>query len=134
VTREDRVIFESSWTSLDLRSAAAAHWLAGVVAELSDSGVFRAPPGHCKEPSPYCWSGDLDDDCVLREQVGMAHAEHLDGPRNGGIWYCSVYGQNDTPLFHTADSPDVVPRNGSAARWLCELFISAQISRVARGV
>lgn len=74
------------------------------------------------------WTGDLDDDCVLKTDDGyQAHAEAMDTRE----WYCSVThgGADSIPfngrvVFHSAER-NIVPLTGRAARWLCEQVIIA---------
>jgi hypothetical protein len=113
VTDGDSVIFQSRQVSVRLLSRDAASWVARMIEELRG-------PGRSLE-----WQGDMEDDCSAVWRTFGAHAEHLHGPRRGGSWYCSVGGPNGTRFFHRADRADVQPRSGGAARWLCELVISA---------
>ena len=71
------------------------------------------------------WHGIFNDDCAATWKNYQAHAEHLSGPQRGGIWYCSVSDAEGGRYFHTADRSDIQPKNGVAARWLCELVVSA---------
>lgn len=113
VTDGEQLIFQSRQVSVRLLSRDAACWVARLVDALHGPG------------KPLEWRGDLEDDCSAASKNLGAHAEHLHGPRRGGNWYCSVGGLDGTRFFHTADQNDVQPRNGGAARWLCELVISA---------
>ena len=113
VTDGPTVIFESYAVSLRLLSRDAASWIARVVEELHGA-VY-----------PLEWRGDLEDDCSAAWKRFVAHAEHLQGPHRGGIWYCSVSDLDGKRFFHTADRKDIQPKSGAAARWLCELVISA---------
>ncbi len=95
---------------------------------------FRPPRGHGYpvggETAPAVeWSGDLDDDYSAVIGPMYAHAEHLNGPAQGGIWYCHV-SDDDEIRFHSLDLA-IEPRNGEAARWLCELVFLALEAGVA---
>jgi hypothetical protein len=113
VTDGEKVIFQSRQVSMRLLSHDAAFWVARLVETLHGPG------------QPLEWRGEMEDDCSAIWKDFDAHAEHLHGPRRGGSWYCSVSGPDMTRFFHTADQTDVRPRSGCAARWLCELVISA---------
>jgi hypothetical protein len=104
--------FSSDTKSIRFRSEDDAKLLGRAIATALDAG---API----DRSDIVWAGDLSDDCTAEIGRFGAHAEHLHGPRRGGLWYCQVYG-----VFHSADW-GIVPRNGNAARWLCELVASA---------
>ena len=106
------VIFESRVVAVRLLSCDAASWIARMVEALH--GATQSLE----------WRGDLEDDCSAVWKRFGAHAEHLNGPRRGGIWYCSVDDLDGKRFFHTADNPDIQPRSGAAARWLCELVVS----------
>lgn len=125
VKEGETIVFDSAWVSVRLLSQAGAIWLAELVQMLHIRGGFSAPPGHGPTPSAQVlWHGDLRDDCSATIGGYFAHAEHMSGPRRGGIWYCSVQNEKEV-IFHTAVNCDIQPRNGEAARWLCELTASA---------
>lgn len=91
---------------------------------MARGGLLPAVQGKPTGGAELEWGGDYDDDCSAVTDGLYTHAEHLEGSRRGGIWYCSVSEQcGRKRLFHTADQPDIQPRNGAAARWLCELVI-----------
>ena len=115
-------MFESAWVSIRYSTRGDAAWLAGLVDGLAVREERVGRPG---APSTVGvpWEGDLNDDCWIGAGDWRAHAEHIDGPRHGGAWYCSVNRAGER-LFHTADW-GVQPRNGAAARWLCELIIKS---------
>ncbi|HYH69632.1 MAG TPA: hypothetical protein VD866_33355 [Urbifossiella sp.] len=123
VTAGEAVAFDSSWVSVRFRTADDARWFVGLVQTLYNRGAFLGPPGHRRVEPDVRWGGRLNDDCAAFAGDLYAHAEHLDGPRRGGVWYCSV-SRGGSYLFHTADR-GVVPRDGEAARWLCEVIIAA---------
>lgn len=113
VTEGEKLIFQSQQVSVRLLSRDAAFWIARLIEALHGPG------------QPLEWCGDLEDDCsAIWKNLG-AHAEHSQGPRRSGLWYCAVRRSDGMRFFHTADRGDVQPRSGSAARWLCELVISA---------
>ncbi len=56
----------------------------------------------------------------------------IEGPRDGGLWYCAVSGAGKT-WFHTADNRDIEPKNGRAARWLCQVIIAAAEAGLVAG-
>jgi hypothetical protein len=121
-----KTVFDSRWLSLRLWSESAGNWLAGLVADLHAQGILPSPWCHASQPNlqPIVWTGEMDDDCHATLGEFQAHAEWQHGPRRGGHWYCQVRG----PLgqyFHTADRNDIQPRNGVAARWLCEVVMRA---------
>jgi hypothetical protein len=123
VTAGETVVFDSAWVSVRYRTTEDARWLATLVEALHDGGAFLGPPGHRRVEPDVRWAGPLNDDCAAFAGGLYAHAEHLDGPRRGGVWYCAV-SREGTFLFHTSDR-GVVPRDGEAARWLCEVVIAA---------
>ena len=110
--------FTSQCISVRLLTRDAAAWVAGLV-EAQRGSTLLLP-----------WTGDFDDDCSVTWKRLYAHAEHMEGPRRGGIWFCSVSDLDGKRLFHTADNADVQPKSGSAARWLCELIISSADSGI----
>jgi hypothetical protein len=122
--RGDAVAFESAWVAIRYSAREDASWLAGLIDSLVARGMSPWRPGH-SAPAEMRWNGDPDDDC--RATVGEihVHAEHLHGPRRGGVWYCSV-DRSGERLFHTADC-GIQPRSGGAARWLCELVMYAAL-------
>lgn len=109
----EKVIFQSRQVSVRFLNQDAALWVARLVEQLGGPG------------EPLGWTGDLADDCSVETKELLGRAEHLYGPRRGGAWYCAVYGTPLSRYFHTADRIDIQSRSGSAARWLCELVISA---------
>ena len=124
VTSEDAVVFESAWVAIRYFTREDASWLAELIDSLVARCVFPGCPGHpAAAPVMVRWDGNLSDDCSARVGDTYAHAEHLYGPRRGGVWYCSVC-RRDESLFHTADR-GVQPRSSEAARWLCELIMCA---------
>ena len=113
ITDDVTYVFDSRSVSVHVLSPDAARWIARLIEGLRS----RTQTLH--------WNGDLKDDCSAVWKKFHAHAEHLQGPRRGGIWYCSVGDVDGNRFFHTADYPDIQPRSGAAARWLCELMISS---------
>lgn len=113
VTDEATEVFQSRQTSIHFLSRDAAASVTRMVAAVRG-------PGQSLD-----WLGDLDDDCSAAWNDFSAHAEHMQDPRRGGNWYCSVTRTDGSRFFHTADQPDIRPRSGASARWLCELVISA---------
>ena len=118
----DRIAFDSRWISVKMHDEASARWLDDIVLSLTEAGVKlpRVPVAK--------WSGNLDDDCWLKEGDFYAHAEHMYGSRGkGGFWYCQT-GRGAFPdsmtYFHTAKG-GITLRSGVAARWLCETVIAA---------
>lgn len=109
--------FDSQRVANRLVSREAASWIAQLVEKLRGVG------------KPLEWRGDLQDDCSATRQEYAAHAEHLQGPKRGGSWYCSV-SRDGKLLFNSADRNDIHPSSGAGARWLCELVISAAESGV----
>jgi len=91
-----------------------------------ENDCFRPPPGHRSSDEPFLeWTGDLDDDCAAETDTLYAHAEWCNGPRHGGLWYCMVTACDpNLRYFHSLDM-SIEPRSSIAARWLCELVISA---------
>jgi hypothetical protein len=133
VTRGDAVAFESAWVAIRYSAREDASWLAGLIDSLVARGTLPGRPGHPNTASAGVrWDGDPDDDCQTTVGDMHAHAEHLHGPRRGGAWYCSV-SRSGERLFHTADC-GVQPRNGGAARWLCELVMYSEWSGNATDV
>jgi hypothetical protein len=122
VTDGATVIFASRSVSLRLLSRDAARWLGRLVEAAHQRG--------CPVAATLEWTGDLEDDCQVKWKQLWAHAEHLQGRRRGGIWYCSVTGRDGHRFFHTIDSPDIQLRSGAAARWLCELLMRAADSGI----
>lgn len=110
------VVFESRTVALRLRSQKAAAWLARQVQVAHETGS-RSSTRRLE------WTGNLKDDCQAEWEGLFAHAEWLYGRRRGGSWYCAVTAADGRRVFHTADSCEVEPKNGFAARWLCELMI-----------
>jgi hypothetical protein len=128
VTAVDAVVFESAWVSVRYLDRKDAAWLAGLIDTLAERGVFPGCPGHSRQvASPVRWGGDLGDDCLALVADLYCHAEHMYGPSRGGGWYCSVSRSGES-IFHTADR-GVQPRSGKAARWLCEVAVSAEVAR-----
>lgn len=107
----DAIAFTSETRSLHLRDEAAARLLGRALATCLASGVSMR--------SDVDWQGDLSDDCTARIGRFQAHAEHLQGPRRGGVWYCQVF-----DVLHSEEA-GIVPRSGRAARWLCEVIAVA---------
>jgi hypothetical protein len=126
VSYGSNIIFDSQWVSLRFQSSNAAQWLANLIATTYENGCFRAPPGRRSSIEPFLeWTGDPNDDCAAETDAFYAHAEWCTGPRRGGQWYCMVSSRvNARRYFHSLDMA-VEPRNGSCARWLCELVIAA---------
>jgi hypothetical protein len=122
VTSGDVVVFESAWVAVRFSTRSDAVWLASLVDRLVAHGRPPARPG-TTNLAGVRWNGDLADDCWTTVGNIDAHAEHLYGPRRGGAWYCSV-GRQGESLFHTADI-GIQPRSSVAARWMCELVMSA---------
>ena len=117
----DRALFDSRWVSVRYSTREGAEWTMRLVRGLAGT-----------EPGELAWKGDLHDDCWAAAGPLWMHAERMNGPSRGGIWYCSVRESGTGRLyFHTGDrladggAPDVVPRSGRGARWLCELVVSA---------
>jgi hypothetical protein len=131
VSDGQNVIFDSKWVSLRLHSQDAAKWLADLVVATSNQGAFWPPPGHrANDRSLAAWDGDLNDDCVSSLGDLCAHAEWCKGPRHGGVWFCMVSSRDlDSRYFHDLDI-GVQPSTGTAARWLCELVMSAANSGI----
>jgi len=123
VTVGEAEVFDSAWVSVRFRAAEDARRFGYLAHTLHARGAFLGPPGHRQIEPEVSWAGRLNDDCAAFAGELYAHAEHLDGPRRGGLWYCSV-SRKGVFLFHTADC-GVVPRDGEAARWLCEVVIVA---------
>jgi hypothetical protein len=124
VTAGDAVVFESAWVSVRYPAREGAAWLAGLIHALAERGAFPGCPGHLGQvANPVRWGGPLGDDCSAFVGDLYCHAEHLSGPVRGGLWYCSVSRARES-VFHTADR-GVQPRSGEAARWLCEVVVSA---------
>lgn len=123
------VEFESNWVSVRYVTREDAEWLAGLVDTLVTRGVFAGCPGHTRADTLIIpWIGDLDDDCWTRIADLFAHAEWMFGPRRGGNWFCSI-SRNGDSLFHTTDF-GIQPRSGGAARWICEVVISAAVAGI----
>jgi hypothetical protein len=122
VTGRNAVVFESAWVAIRYAVREDASWLALLIDSLVARGTLPGRSGH---PTPALagmrWDGDPVDDCRVTVGDMCAHAEHLHGPHRGGAWYCSVSRSGEL-LFHTADL-GIQPRNGAAARWLCELVM-----------
>lgn len=70
------------------------------------------------------WTGDLCDDCTCKAGPLLAHVECLsDEPE---VWHASVnlfYRVKGDPDIFRADTADIIPKTGEAARWLCELVM-----------
>lgn len=112
IVREDTCVFDSRSVSVRIPDRQAAAQLGDLVTKAVEMGLdVRTFPN-------AVWDGDLDDDCSATIHGFRAHAEHLEGPKDGGTWYCSV-----GDIFHTADV-GFSPKNGRAARWLCEVAAS----------
>ena len=112
VIDDGALVFSSESKSIRFKNEAAAKLLGRVVATAVEAETPILPNG-------IQWKGDLDDDCTASIGRFRAHAEHLEGPRRGGIWYCQVY-----DVLHSVEA-GIVPRNGEAARWLCEVVANA---------
>lgn len=123
VTAGGAVAFESSRVAIRFGVEADAAWLAGLVDALVARGESPGQPGRF---AGIRWEGDLGDDCWAALGEMHAHAEHMQGPRRGGAWYCSVERPGHR-LFHTADC-GARPRSGASARWLCELVMRSERS------
>jgi hypothetical protein len=123
------VIFDSARVSVRYRSREDAAWLARLIDTLIERGAFPGCPGYSRQFSePVEWHGDLGDDCSAVIGDLFCHAEHSSGPIRGGLWYCSV-SQGSEQLFNTANC-GIEPRSGEAARWLCELIVSAVLAGI----
>lgn len=124
VSTDGREVFASRTVAIRLREERAARWLGELVAGLMTEGLSVPTAVHTRD-GVSAWEGDLDDDCWLDAGHCSAHAEWMDGPRRGGVWYCSVRDRDGTILFSTVDFRDIQPKSGVAARWLCEHVIQA---------
>lgn len=129
VTTDDVVVFESPWVAVRFAARHDAEWLAATIDRLAAIRRFPWCPGHPGQCEPVLWwGGDIGDDHGATIEGIQCHAEHLNGPLRGGIWYCQVYRDREQ-YFHTADS-GVQPRSGPAAWWVCEMVISALLAGV----
>ena len=85
------------------------------------------------------WTGDLNDDCTLRQGNLVSRAECMasircvdhdghDDPFDSEIWYCAVYrtesNGSTTPLFHDAAQKGAI-LGGEMARAVCEAILNA---------
>lgn len=127
VRRGDELAFDSAWAAIRLLDRDGARYLGRLVASAFAHSVYIGPPGHAaagSESGPVLsWTGDPNDDCTAQHGMYFAHAEHLDGPVAGGNWYCGITVPSEEPqVFHSVDQ-SLQPKNGGAARWLCELVI-----------
>lgn len=120
------IIFDSEWVALRFQTSGAAQWLADLITATHVNDSFWPPPGHRSSNEPLLeWTGDPNQDCAAETDTLYAHAESCTGPRRGGVWYCMVSSRDhDRRFFHSLDM-SIEPRNSIAARWLCELVISA---------
>ena len=124
VTHGDKVVFDCSWVSLRFVSKKGALWLARLVENLVQASAFFGAPGHrLSGGTEPCWKGNVGDNWSVEKDGLYAHAEHCEGPMRGGMWYCRVTRCGET-IFHTLDL-GICPRDGVAARWLCELVFKA---------
>ena len=129
VVQDGEALFLSDWVALRLETVQAATWLAELVKRSIEHEFFLPAPGHrSADESPYHWKGDMRDDCYTNFEGLNAHAEWVDGPYQGGNWYCQVMSKQKSH-FHTADMR-MTPGSGSAARWTCEMVISAAVANV----
>jgi hypothetical protein len=118
------LVFDSACVALRYGTREDAAWLAWVINRLAESWAsVGGEPGLRPGGSSVGWRGDINDDCQAEILGCWAHAEHLYGPRRGGAWYCQVQCDGGR-IFHTADRR-VEPKNGGAARWLCEVLATA---------
>lgn len=76
------VAFESSRVAIRFGVEADAAWLAGLVDALVARGESPGQPGRF---AGIRWEGDLGDDCWAALGEMRAHAEHMQGPRRGGV-------------------------------------------------
>jgi len=113
------VTFDSSSVSLRLSSHAAAARLGCLVSKLPSTTAIG-----------LAWIGDLKDDCWATCGPHHAHVEHQQGPKRGGVWYWSVGHEDGSVVFHSSDHPDIQPKDGRAARWLCELIIRSAVAGI----
>lgn len=83
------------------------------------------------------WTGDLEDDCVLRHGDYLAHAECLgeftamfsDGPTQLEYWFCAVYRGPDV-LYHSSEAGGMIC-GGEQCRAICEAIIRAAMKQHA---
>jgi hypothetical protein len=119
LTQDGATAVDSDSLGIRMTTRCAAEWLSALVEHLIAKGALP-------QASDSLWHGDLNDDCHFHESPFRAHAEHMTGPRRGGVWYCAV---DDTitgrRYFHTADFPGVEPKTGTAARRLCAMVVLA---------
>lgn len=116
IRQDERIVFDSSWLALRIKSEAAATFLAQAVLRAIRQGSFIAPSGRAIAASKPQWFGTLDDFCATLNGKS-AHVEHLSGPIKGGVWFWSVASVQDLP-----EHAELEPKNASTATWLCELF------------
>ena len=107
-----QIAFSSEHVSVRFRGESGAELLGRAVVSVLDAGA----PLTCSDAA---WEGDVNDDTRAKIGAFDAHAEHLEGPRRGGIWYFQVYG-----VVHSGEA-GIEARSGRAARWLCEVFANA---------
>jgi hypothetical protein len=123
------VVFESAWVAVRYATRRDAEWLAATIDRLADMGRFAGSPGHPGQCEPVLhWDVDIGNDHKVTVAGIHCHAEHLFGPVRGGGWYCQVSSSTDQ-FFHTIES-GVQPRSGLAAKWICEVVVSAVLAGV----